>query len=310
MDSIIRNAALEQIEKEIITLKNQTAENIILMGQKFIEAKKLVPHGTWGEWLESKVGFSQRTANQFMRIAQEYGSNSQAISNLEATKIYLLMELPVEDRDNFISQNDLKNMSTREVKNRLQEYKRNNMEIWKIVDKIPDLNIYDVHVDELKPLPNHEKYFGKIKGKNYVYFLDSIQKYGVVQPILITRDMTIISGHERVRACKDLEIETIPAHFFSSKNASNMKLDDLLLHTFFECNMHTRSSIFYLACAWDELYFGDTEKANYYMGKFINEGEQMDKEVDEWLEKKKAELQVMRANKVINAHGYREKFSD
>ena len=136
----VKNEKLQKIENEIITLKNQTAENIILMGQKFIEAKKLIPHGGWGEWLESKVGFSQRTANQFMRIAQEYGSNSQAISNLEATKIYLLMELPVEDRDNFISQNDLKNLSTREVKNRLQEYKRNNTELWKIVDKIEDFN--------------------------------------------------------------------------------------------------------------------------------------------------------------------------
>ena len=176
MNTIIENTTLEKIEKEIITLKNQTAENIILMGQKFIEAKKLIPHGRWGEWLESKVGFSQRTANQFMRIAQEYGSNSQAISNLEATKIYLLMELPVEDRNNFISQNDLKNLSTREVKSRLQEYKRNNTELWKAVDKEQDFNTYDVRIDELKPLPNHEKYFGRIKGKNYVYFLDSIQR--------------------------------------------------------------------------------------------------------------------------------------
>lgn len=297
MDTIIVNTELEKIEKEIISLKNQTAENIILMGQKFIAAKKLVPHGGWGDWLEDKVGFSQRTANQFMRIAKEYGLNSQAISNLEATKIYLLMELPVEDRDNFISQNDLKNLSTREVKSRLQEYKRNNTELWKVVDKIEDFNTYDVRVDELKPLPNHEKYFGRIKGKNYVYFLDSIQKCGVIQSILITRDMTIISGHERVRACKDLGIETIPARYFSCSNKRNMKLDDLLLHTFFECNMHTRSSIFYLACAWDELYFGDTEKANYYMDKFVNEGAQMDKELDKWLEEKKKELQAMRESK-------------
>lgn len=60
----VMNTKLVQIEKEIITLKNQTAENMILMGQKFIEAKKLVSHGEWGKWLETRVGFSQRTANQ------------------------------------------------------------------------------------------------------------------------------------------------------------------------------------------------------------------------------------------------------
>ena len=82
MNTFVESTALEKIEKEIITLKNQTAENMILMGQKFIEAKKLVPHGEWGNWLEDKIGFSQRTVNQFMRIAKEYISNSQAISNL------------------------------------------------------------------------------------------------------------------------------------------------------------------------------------------------------------------------------------
>ena len=96
---VIKNEKLERIENEIITLKNQTAENMILMGQKFIEAKDLVSHGEWGKWLENKIGFSQRTANQLMRIAKEYSANSQAISNLEATKIYLLLELPMEERE-------------------------------------------------------------------------------------------------------------------------------------------------------------------------------------------------------------------
>lgn len=297
MQTVIVNTELEKIEQEIIMLKNQTAENIILMGQKFIEAKKLVSHGEWGKWLEEKVGFSQRTANQFMRIAQEYGSNSQAISNLEATKIYLLMELPVEEREGFISQNDLKNMSTREVRSRLQEYKRNNKEIWSIVDKIEDTKEYDVLVSELKPLPNHEKYFAEIKGKGWIDFLDSIQRCGIIQPILITRDKTIISGHERVRACKDLGIETIPARYFNSKNAKGLKLDDLLLHTFFECNMHTRSSIIWLACAWDELYFGDIEKSKYYMNKFVSEGEQIDKEMEDWFRQKRVEIEEIRKNK-------------
>lgn len=299
MTNIVMNTELQRLEKEIITLKNQTAENIILMGQKFIEAKKLVPHGKWGNWLEEKIGFSQRTANQFMRIAQEYGSNSQAISNLEATKIYLLMELPIEEREDFISQNDLKNMSTREIRIKLQDYKRNNKEIWNIVDKEQDFNEYDIPIDELKPFPDHEKYFGTIKGKQWVYFLDSIQKCGIIQPIIITRDKTIISGHERVRACKDLGMETIPAHYFSCENVKNLKLDDLLLHTFFECNMHTRSSVFYLACAWDELYFGDIKKAEHYMDKFVNEGEEIDKEFEEWNKEKRRKLEEMKKNKAI-----------
>ena len=60
----------------------------------------MISHGEWGEWLNDKVGFSQRTASNLMRIAKELG-NSQAISDLEATKIYMLMELPVEERERF-----------------------------------------------------------------------------------------------------------------------------------------------------------------------------------------------------------------
>lgn len=256
------------------------------MGQKFIEAKKLVPHGEWGNWLESKVGFSQRTANNFMRIAREYASNSQAISNLEVSKIYLLMELPVEEREEFANQNDLKNMSTRDVKQKLKEHKR-NAEIWNVVDKERDENKYDIPIDSLKPLPNHETYLGRIRGKNYIEFLSCIQEYGITYPIIITRDMTIVDGHERVRACKDLGWETIPAVYLSCKNDKNLKLEDLLLHEFLCHNMftHTRSSIFYLACAWDECYFGDKDKAKYYLDKFINEGEQIDKEMEEWKER-------------------------
>lgn len=296
MNTIIESTALEKIEKEIITLKNQTAENMIIMGQKFIEAKKLVPHGEWGNWLEDKIGFSQRTANQFMRIAKEYISNSQAISNLDATKIYLLLELPVEEREEFVNQNDLQSMSTRDMKKKLKDYKRNS-EIWKIVDREQDMNTYDVPIVELKPFPNHEQYFWNMKGKNYISFLQSIETSGVICPILITRDKMIISGHQRVRACTDLGIETIPANYLCCNNLNERSLNDVLLREFIQSNMYTRSSVFYLARAWEEYHFGDAEKANNYMDKFVREGEQMDKEMIEWIEKKKKELQAMRESR-------------
>lgn len=48
MNTIIVNTELEKIEKEIITLKNQTAENIIQIGYKLMEAKEKLSHGEWG----------------------------------------------------------------------------------------------------------------------------------------------------------------------------------------------------------------------------------------------------------------------
>lgn len=69
MNNII-NRDLARIEKNIITLKNRTAENMIQLGQELLKAKEKVPHGEWGEWLREKVDFSQRSANQLMRIAK------------------------------------------------------------------------------------------------------------------------------------------------------------------------------------------------------------------------------------------------
>lgn len=286
MNNII-DSKLTEIEKEIITLKNQTAQNIIQIGYKLMDAKEKLPHGEWGTWLRDKVEFSQRTANQFMRIAKEFGSNSQVISNLESTKVIMLMDLSVEDRENFVEQNDLRNMSTREMKDIMKQYKRNEAGIYKIIDQIMDENCYEIEVDKLKPFPNHENYFWDIKGKEFLQFLQSIEKSGVLQPVIITRDNMIISGHQRVRACNDLGIETIPAHYMFSDNPKGMSLDALLLQHFVISNMHTRSCVFYLALAWENLFFDDGCMVDDYLQKFI---EYDNSECNQWLEESRGKV--------------------
>ena len=119
----------------------------------------------------------------------------------------------------------------------------------------------------LKPIPNHENYFWDIRGKDYVKFLESIEKSGVIQPILITRDNMIVSGHQRVRACKDLGIETISANYMFSENCRGMSLDEVLLDCFITSNMHTRSCVFYLALAWEICFLTMAHKVDDYLSK-------------------------------------------
>lgn len=83
----IIDTELKEIESNIKRLKNQAAESIIQLGYELIRAKEKLPHGEWGNWLRDRVNFSQRTANIYMRIANEFGANPQAISNLEVTKL-------------------------------------------------------------------------------------------------------------------------------------------------------------------------------------------------------------------------------
>lgn len=115
------------IEFEIISLKNQAANTAMLyyieIGKRLTEAKALVPHGEWGKWLEEKVEFEKSTANNLMKIYEEYGSspNLQAIGNWGYTKTVKLMTLPSEYREEFVQNNDIENMSTRELDKAIKE---------------------------------------------------------------------------------------------------------------------------------------------------------------------------------------------
>lgn len=123
------------IAAEINSIKDQTRKmllfNSIEIGRRLLEAKSLVPHGEWGNWLEEKVEYSQSTANNLMRIFEEYGSkqlsifdnnaNSQALGNLSYTQAVALLSIPQHERGQFIEEHDIENMSTRELQQAIKE---------------------------------------------------------------------------------------------------------------------------------------------------------------------------------------------
>ena len=164
MSEIVR--PLELIEAEINFYKQQTATGIIEIGKRLIEAKKQIQHGQWGKWLEEKVSFSQRTANQFMRVATEF-SNSQSISNLGVRKLFLLLDVPADKREEFIDHNNLEDMTTRQLQKEVENLKNKPLEI-------DELKIIDIEVDKLKPLSSQYKYFKDMNGEEWIRFLNSV----------------------------------------------------------------------------------------------------------------------------------------
>ena len=68
-----------------------------------------------------------------------------------------------------------------------------------------------ININELKPHPRNNEFFDDMSGENWDAFLESVKSSGVIEPIVITGDKYIISGHQRVRACKELGIKTILA---------------------------------------------------------------------------------------------------
>lgn len=142
MSNLIINRTPEVIAAEINSIKEQTRKvvlyNSIEIGRKLVEAKELVPHGEWGKWLEEAVDYSKSTANNLMKIFEEYGSaqitllddnlKSQAFGNLNYSQAVLLLGLPSEDREKFVEENKVDEMSTRELKKAIADLKKANKE--------------------------------------------------------------------------------------------------------------------------------------------------------------------------------------
>lgn len=129
MSDIITARDVEIITAEINTIKTQTQRmlvaNAIEIGRRLVEAKSMVAHGEWGKYLEERVNYSQSTANNLMKIFQEYGdnqeslfdsfANSQTFGNLTYTKALALLSVPAEDRQDFAETHDVEKLSTREL---------------------------------------------------------------------------------------------------------------------------------------------------------------------------------------------------
>lgn len=119
---------------EIRTLQRQ-AQVVVLnyaieIGRRLTEAKSVLNHGEWGEWLKNEVSFSQSTANNFMRIYERYGDDqvslfgdakSETLGNLPYTKALKLLAVPEDEVDEFIETHDVENMSTRELEQAIRE---------------------------------------------------------------------------------------------------------------------------------------------------------------------------------------------
>lgn len=120
--------SIATVTTEIRTITKQ-AQSMILqyaveIGTRLIEAKELVPYGEWGEYLKNEVEFSQSTANNFMRLAKEYGeagglfgnaANLQALGNLSYTQALRLLAIPAEERQEFAEEHKVEDLSTREL---------------------------------------------------------------------------------------------------------------------------------------------------------------------------------------------------
>ncbi|WP_370222034.1 DUF3102 domain-containing protein [Cytobacillus sp.] len=126
MNELIRTP--EVIATEINSIKGQTRAMVLHasaeIGRRLVEAKEMVSHGEWGDWLKNNIDYSQSTANNLMQLYREYGEDPSKIptlGNLSYTKALALLAVPEEEREEFVAENDVENMSARELQKVIKE---------------------------------------------------------------------------------------------------------------------------------------------------------------------------------------------
>lgn len=121
---------IEAITAEILDAKRAGGEAILTIGRGLIEAKAMLSHGEWLSWLEERVEFSEKAAQNFMRLARHY-SNPQALADLGATKALQLLALPESEQQVFLGETHqvdggektVIDMTTRELDRAIKERK-------------------------------------------------------------------------------------------------------------------------------------------------------------------------------------------
>jgi antitoxin (DNA-binding transcriptional repressor) of toxin-antitoxin stability system len=104
--AVTTNKILVEHATAIRTAAKRTVKDIVEIGWRLTEAKKLVGHGNWLPWLEREFGWTEQTALNFMRLHELGQSNSKRVLdlNLPVSSLYLLAapSTPEEARNEVI----------------------------------------------------------------------------------------------------------------------------------------------------------------------------------------------------------------
>jgi hypothetical protein len=87
-------ASADRIRERI----NKTVEDIIAVGNDLLAVKDSLEHGQFGPWLKAEFGWSERSARNFMAVAEQFGKSANfADLPFQPSAAYLLAAPAVPD---------------------------------------------------------------------------------------------------------------------------------------------------------------------------------------------------------------------
>ena len=103
----------------------------IEIGRRLVEAKELLNHGEWLPWLKRETDFSERSAQNYMKVFNRYSAaqlglfgpetNAQTFADLPISKALALLSVPESEREDFAAEVGAETISVRELEARVRE---------------------------------------------------------------------------------------------------------------------------------------------------------------------------------------------
>lgn len=127
-ENVVAVRSIEIVTAEINTIRDNARkvflDAVVQIGTRLEEAKQLVPQGEWTAYLTDKLGYKPSTAQNYMRIAREFGGGqvslsgktaADAFAELSYSQILPLLGIAEEEREELAEEHDLPSMSSREI---------------------------------------------------------------------------------------------------------------------------------------------------------------------------------------------------
>ena len=106
--------ALDDLAAQAQMFSCGAAMNLLQLGRVLTEAKPLVKHGEWSEWVRVNAHMPLRTAQQYMQAYHRFGTD-QKYAQLGASQIIKLLPMSDDERKKLLEENDVGEMTTREL---------------------------------------------------------------------------------------------------------------------------------------------------------------------------------------------------
>lgn len=119
-ENVVAVRSIEIVTAEITMIRDNARkvflESVIQIGTRLEEAKQMVPSGEWTAYLTDKLGYKPSTAQNYMRIAREFGGGQVSLTGKTAADAFgQLSYSQILPLLGMAEENDLPSMSSREI---------------------------------------------------------------------------------------------------------------------------------------------------------------------------------------------------